>query len=141
MTVHYPLTIKPNLARVHFQGGEVRNEKQIDKYYPNCSLEIKTLSSSPQTIEPDKFQIYRIKHDEEGNGMSVFVPPIPFAQEDSYAPSHENWIIQFYLRSGKQPDVLRLNCQHWEDPSDARHLTNEEIRKTLGKYITFSRQQ
>ena len=43
----------------------------------------------------------------------------------------------FDLRSDTQPDVLRMTCMHWEDPTDARFLTLSEIRQALGDYISI----
>lgn len=53
------------------------------------------------------------------------------------SPTAENNITEIFLHSPKQPDVLRLSCMHWEDVSDANHLTIKQIRATLGKYITL----
>lgn len=133
--VNQTLAIKPNLARVYFQNGEIQSEQQIDRYYPNCSLEIKTLSSSTQSILPDRFTIYRITVDEEFSRSGIRLTSLHFFGGDG--PSPENWATHFYLRSEKQPDVYRLNCQHWEDPTDARHVTYDEIKKAVGKYISI----
>ena len=137
VSVNQTLVIKPNLARVYFQNGEIQPEQQIDKYYPNCSLEIKTLSSSAQSILPDQFAIYRITLDEEYSRLEIQFAGLYFFGSDG-GPSPENWVTHFYLSSEKQPDVYRLSCQHWEDPTDARHVTYSEIKKTLGKYISFN---
>jgi len=136
LTVNQELVITPNLARIYFQNGEIQTEQQIDKYYPNCSLEIKTLSNSSQSILPDQFTIYRITLDEEYSGLGMQFASLYL--KGNGAPSPENWITHFYLKSTKQPDVYRLSCQHWEDPADARHVTYDEIKKTLGKYISFN---
>ena len=130
------LVITPNLARIHFQYGKIQPENNLDKYYPNCSIEIKTLSNSTQTILPDQFNIYRIAHEEEYSGLGIHFARL--VSSDNGSPSPENWVTHFYLKSTKQPDVYRLSCQHWEDPADARHVTYDEIKKTLGKYISFN---
>lgn len=134
--VNVPLTIEPGLARVHFQNGNVLVESQLNKYYPNCSLEIKTLSNNKQQIVPDRFTIIKITTFSDSHAV-LHRQYASLAVADD-VNSDENWLTSFYLQSGKQPDVLRLNCQHWEDPANARHVTLDEIKKVLGELITFN---
>jgi len=42
------------------------------------------------------------------------------------------------LYSAKQPEVIRISCQHWSEPNDGEHLNIKEIRKTLGNIFTLS---
>ncbi|MEJ2141609.1 MAG: hypothetical protein P8Y24_04520 [Gammaproteobacteria bacterium] len=136
LTINNELTIPAYKARVHMQSGKVVLENEIDFYYPNCSVEVRTIKKVPQKILPDVFTIKMIKTDEELTGISGRTFARFGGQYDGSA-SHENMITHFYITSNKQPDIFRLSCQHWEDPTDSRHLTVSEVNATLGDYVTF----
>lgn len=136
LTINRELTIPAYKARVHMQSGKIVSEKNIDFYFPNCSVEVRTIKKIPQKIFPDVFTIKMIKTEEELTDISgrIFAR---FAERYDGSVSHENRITHFYITSSKQPDIFRLSCQHWEDPIDARHLTVSEVKTTLGDYVTF----
>jgi len=145
LVVNKPIAIRANKASAWLQDGEIRFFKNIDVYYPNCKFELNTVVSVKRIVKPGSFTIMHVYQEEQsmiqpqrrlaasfrlgvgvggilagGDGSS----PIPYA-------------TVFNLRSGRQPDVLRMTCMHWEDPTDARYLTLSEIRHTLGDYISI----
>lgn len=137
LTLNLPLIIPANKARVYLQAGTVVSDNDVDRYYPNCSLEIKTIKPSAQTIMLDTFEIIKVKNDEEMSGIKMIYASRGFAGAGDGPISHQNWVTHFYLQSSKQPDVFRLSCAHWEEPTEARHLTLAEINSALGKFITL----
>ncbi|MGD8483926.1 MAG: hypothetical protein PVF81_03600 [Thioalkalispiraceae bacterium] len=137
LTLNSELTIPANLARVYLQGAQVVPEKGVNRYYPNCSLEVRTLKNTPQKISADTFTIVRVKSDEEVASRKLHYASRFFSSDDGPI-SHENWVTHFYLHSARQPDVYRLSCAHWEDPPEARHLLMPEIITTVGSYFSFN---
>ena len=139
ITLHKALNIPAHKARVYLQGGKVVAANDIDRYYPNCSLEVKTLKPGTQEIMEDTFKIVKVTSDEEVSGLGLVYASRRYASDDQGPVSHENWVTHFYLSSAKQPDVYRLTCGHWEDPADThpRHLTLPEIMKAVGSFFTF----
>jgi hypothetical protein len=136
------LSILPHTAGVSLQYGKVMDGKLVDVYYPNCRLEVRTITETAQTIQPDTFVISKVVEDTE----VVQTKPITLAVTETGAnfyagvgmrnnggPSSEIYITEFWLSSKSQPDVLRMTCQHWEDPHDGNHVTIDQIRSTLGK--------
>ena len=56
--IERPLTIPAGFAHTKFQGG--RQVSGVDRYYPWCELEIKTVSEEPQGIEPARLVVDRV---------------------------------------------------------------------------------
>lgn len=138
LTLNKELVIPANLARVYLQGGQVIPANNVDRYSPNCSLEVRTIHTSAQIILPDKFKILGVKSDEEEASVArPIYAARGFLSNDDGPVSHENWVTHFYLQSANQPDVFRLSCAHWEDPPEARHLTVAEIKSAMGNYFSL----
>ena len=145
LVVNKSIPIRANKASAWLQDGAVRVHKDIDFYYPNCKFELNTVVSINRTVKPGSFSIIHVYQEEQfmlwptirlaasfrfGVGMGGVMAggdggssPIPYA-------------TVFNLRSDTQPDVLRMTCMHWEDPTDARFLTLAEIRQAIGGYIS-----
>lgn len=144
LILNKPLIIPANKARVYLQGGVTVHENSVDRYYANCSLEVRTIQTSPQQIKADTFSIQKVSRDEEASYSKLIYASSRrltgrLASDDDGPVSHENWVTHFYLRSTSQPDVFRLSCAHWEDPADfrPRHLSITEIKKAVGDYFSF----
>lgn len=144
LILNKPLVIPANKARVYIQGGNVVHENAVDRYYPNCSLEVRTIQTSPQEIKADSFRIQKVSWDEEASYPKLIYASSRhitrrLVSDDDGPVSHENWVTHFYLQSSKNPDVFRLSCAHWEDPADfrPRHLSISEIQKAVGDYLSF----
>ncbi len=136
LLLHKPLTIPAFKAGVYLQGGEVLPYKDIDAYYPHCKFEVKDVKDTPQSIEPDEFAVYKVV---EGEDYSAVAYPrlASLGVISAGGAGRVMYFTSFYLRSAKQPNVMLLICQHWEDPTDAEYLTVSQIRKTLGEFFTL----
>lgn len=143
LVLNKPLMIPANRARVYFQDGNIVHENLVDWYKANCSLEIRTLKTFPQEIKIDTFSIQKISWDEEASQSRLIYASSGYISRrflnDVGDVGYENYVTHFYLYSARQPDVFRLNCAHWEDPTDfrPRHLSVPEIQKAVGEYFSF----
>ena len=136
LILNQQLTIPAGQARIFIQNQQLYNNVNlIDQYHPYCEFEVKTLSQSLQQIQPDDFIIYRVV-DEETQAARE---PVLYAslKLSDIAPLLVAYNTTFYLKSAKQPDVLRLNCLHWDDLNANRYLSFTEISSTLGKVFSF----
>jgi len=142
LVLHQTVTIPTNRASVYLQGGRITPFSDVDQYYPHCKFELNTLKDVPQMVEPDTFEIYKVAHgvDYAGSGLTVVVAvglSVRGASNSGGGPSPEPYATVLFIRSAKQADVRVMTCQHWEDPTDARHLTISEVRKVLGSVFTL----
>ena len=135
------ITIPPNRLSVYLQYGKILPSRDIDAYRPNCKFELRDIFEYAQHITPDQFEIYKIQRDSE----LVLSQPITVAalgrMSDGDAPMAEIYSTTFYLRSPKQPQVLYLTCQHWDDPSTGSHLNMKQVRKALGDIMSLEIRQ
>lgn len=130
-----------------FQGGQQVMPKDVDLYHPNCKLMVERSSDTGQTVHPDTFIIRRIQLEEYVQGMPVKLaavgigigigPGFGMGIGDGSLGSVPYTTV-FYLYSEKQPQVKRLICSHWEEATDAEHLTASQIRKALGEYFDLA---
>ncbi|MFW2372949.1 MAG: hypothetical protein ACN4GM_07490 [Gammaproteobacteria bacterium] len=135
LELHQSLSIRPHRARTFIQYGQIIEEKSIDRYYPYCEFEISTLSDEPQTIKPDQFKIYKVNdNDHEVNRYFMYAN---ITLSDSGGPGILGFATEFYLRSDIQPQVRKLICLHWDEPSQGKYLKLPEIRKTLGNIFSI----
>jgi len=137
LTLKQTLEIPPHQVGVYMQDGKVLRSALIDKYYANCRLEVSDLRSTAQKVAPDTFSVYRIRYDEDYSARNM-----RFAAADGYVfadggASPQSYATLIYLRSAKQPNVVRMACQHWEDPEDAQHLSIRQMRKAMGDIFTL----
>lgn len=133
-TIRFP----PNSASVDIQNGQVRSGLfSIDKYNPNCTLELRSQSSDTRLIRPDRFTIYKINTNiEQVMSQPVMVAGFGFHMADG--STDDIYITRFYLQSEKQKDVELMTCQHWEDPTNfPDYLTRQQIQQTLGSLFTL----
>ena len=137
LVLHRDLSIPANQAAVFIQNGEVKNFKDIDKYYPYCKFEVRTIMQNNQTIKADTFIIHRSTTDE----TIVQKPQSVFRRvsmdDGGGGPSFIEMFRIMYLRSEQQPDVLRLSCGHRAISPNYDHLTVSEVRQALGKLMTL----
>jgi len=110
LILHRTLEIPAGTAHVTFGGGY---------YEGNCEFEVRTLG--PGVVQPDTFVVTRAWRSREWI-------------------SHPG-IMRFYrvikLHSERQPDVLQLVCQDWDDPLLGREISVPEMRMALGDTFSF----
>jgi len=136
LTLHRPVTIPANDTQVHIQNGQLINSfRELDAYYPNCNFEIRERAEVERTVQPDSFIISRVVRDTEN--VMLHTPVLIASASGNGAPGVD-YITIMDLYSPRQPSVMRMSCQHWEDPSDSYHLSIKQIRKTLGDLFTLT---
>jgi len=138
LVLNQDLTIPAHSTGVYIQGAEVVTASARDQYHPNCRLIVKDLKTTPQVVTAETFDITHIRFDEDY--VSSSMPH--YASAGRYmmlsdGPSPQNYATEIYLNSINQPNVTKLVCAHWEDPTLANHLTPDQIRQTLGNIISF----
>lgn len=134
LVLHRALTVPGGSAGVRLQGGEVRGGGEINEWHPNCRLELRTLSDAARTIDPDRFEIVRMRRE-----VNVAAAAGPTLQRVSNNGSATFFVFRtlFDLHSDRQPEVGWLDCQHWGDPALGRDLGIGEIRTALGAIMTL----
>ncbi len=130
------LTIAPENGRVTLQNGKIVTGSKLDHYYPHCWFVSWVISPTETVIVPDQFIVTAsMKYERH----VVRQTPLRFAGADySYrtvmdaGPVAIEYFTELMIHSDKQPNLRQFICSHWEDPSDAKHLTVAEINRTLG---------
>lgn len=140
LILNQDLTIPAHKTGVFIQGGVVISASARDQYHANCRLIVKDLKTTPQIVKAGQFDITHIQFDEDY--VSSTMPLYASTSTHRYimvsdGPSPQNYATEIYLSSMEQPNVTKLVCSHWEDPTLANHLTPSQIRTTLGDIITL----
>lgn len=117
LVLNKPLQIPEGRAHIMLQHGTAATA--AGEFEVNCRFEIRELG--PQVVEPDTFLIART-----GNGRSWFNEPHTMI-----------FFMDLDLRSERQPGVLPMRCQDWDDPLIGRPITVREVQEALGDYFTF----
>lgn len=136
------LTIPAEKARVYIQFGKAA--AGFSHFEQHCRLEIKQLQDKMTVIQPDKFRISKVSIGEEQVASNRATPSIQLAFTGSALASNDNQrpetmdYVHLYLRSAKQPNVLRLTCAGAlsnGDPFDAPNSyrpQRQQINRILG---------
>jgi len=137
LTLNKELRIPPGKTGIYIQAGQLMERTSLNEYLPNCRFEVNTLNNTEFTVvNEDEFEVYKVMYESE----LVSSNTVMYASLDktAYGVSAMADIrtTEFYIKSEKQPDVLRLRCGHWEDPTDAFHLTYDQVIQAMGDVIT-----
>lgn len=126
-----PITIPASFASIKIQFGNLSQGKQLDKYHANCNFELRKIVEHDVIVEPDTFTIYQVRYDETyvQNNYIRYASLADIGGDET--PMAIEYSTELYLKSDKQPDVFRMTCSHWEDPSFPQHLTLQQINSTL----------
>jgi hypothetical protein len=139
--LNQPLTIPSNAATVRLQYGGIVPRNGVQEHDPYCVVELNTVRDVPQTLQPGRFDVWRITRRIE----PVALAPSPFVQAalftDVPGPSFQYYKTEFRLRDTAQPDIRGMTCA-WDQMAPGnralmRHLTLNEIRGALGAWITL----
>lgn len=132
--LHQALTFPPERGSIQFQDG--RLQSGVDHYRPHCKFVIGARAAD-RTVQPDRFEVRRVQRFIEG--ALAALPTVKVSLFDNGGPSDTPYITTLYLHSPRQPEVVRLSCQSWQDPSqrDSGHLTVPEIQAALGSVFTL----
>lgn len=147
VTLHQRLSVPAHTAGIYIQGGRViagRELNPVNQYYVYCRLEVNDVRDTSQTIEPDTFTVHRVgsRRDDVALHYPMYASRGMLGigmggGADDAGPGMQNWSVDLYLHSERQPQVRRLACQHWVYNYEAEFPTVDEIRKTLGKVMTL----
>ena len=138
LTLNKPITIQANLARQFFQSGQPVLEKDLNIYYPHCSIVMNTLVKSNRTIQPTTFEIYKVLDDEELAQQYILYAANLLNLNDG--PTIVGYATYYFLRSADVPDIRSLECIQWNDPVDVEYLSINEVRSAIGDYFTLKLQ-
>ncbi|RDH84992.1 MAG: hypothetical protein DIZ80_05895 [endosymbiont of Galathealinum brachiosum] len=130
------IIISSGMGRTFFQSGKVTAEKDLNIYYPHCSITINTLKDNDQIIKPASFNIIKVIDDEEYvQGYILYASNNIKISSDG--PLITGLVSYYYLESKREPDVRTLECIQWDTPYENRHLSIEEVRKSLGNIFSL----
>lgn len=125
------IIIQANLGRTYFQYGKAVKKKELNLYYPHCSITINTLSERDTIIKPATFEIYKVVDDEQYTQRYIMYASIASFDGDG-GSDIVGAVSHYYLRSASEPDVRTLECLQWNSRKDVEYLSINEIRKVLG---------
>lgn len=148
VTLHQKVTVPAHTAGVYIQGGRVIPDKglnPVNHYYVYCRLEVNDVRDTPQPIAPDTFTVHRVgsRRDDVALRYPMYASRgmlgigMGGGGDDDAGPGMQNWSVDLYLHSDRQPQVRRLACQHWVYNYEAEFPSVDEIRKTLGNMMTL----
>jgi len=130
------IEIKPNLGRTFMQYGKIKNEKDIDIYYPHCSITVNSIQEQAQIISPTTFEIIKIVDDEEyAQNRLLFASTNLKLVSDG--PLITGLVSYYYLKSADEPDVRSLECTQWDSLYENNYLSISEVRQALGDVFTL----
>jgi len=138
LILHRAITIPANNTEVRIQNGKViQSSWDLDTYYANCHFELREIANVERTVQPDSFNVTRVHRDTE-NVMLNTPTVVASAGAGNGGPPLVDYMTIMDLYSARQPEVMRISCQHWNDPNDGEHLNINQIRKTLGDLLTLT---
>jgi len=131
------LTIPANRARVYLQFGKSIQPGEVDQYSAHCWFLSWEVLNKNQTINPDTFIVTHVQEFEDhvlrqGTMLLASSRKVHFWGVDGGSTAIE-YSTEFTIHSDEQQNIRKLVCNHWEDPSDARHLTLTDIRMALNE--------
>jgi len=135
LSLNKTITIPAYLARRYFQGGRPINKKDINIYYPHCSLLMNTLADYERTIKPATFEIYKVMDDEVFAQGHIYVVANILTGNDG--PTIVGYVSYYYLRSTENAEVRSLECEQWDDPHNVQYLSINQVKQSLGDYFTL----
>jgi hypothetical protein len=136
-----PLTIPPDAATVRLQYGRIVPRNSVQEQDPFCVVELDTVSPGPQTLQPGRFEVWRVTR--SINPVAATASPFIRAAHamDDDEPTFLYYITAFRLRDAAQPKLRGMTCA-WNQMAPGnralmRHLTLAEIRSALGDWMTL----
>jgi hypothetical protein len=125
----------PNATRLQFQGGELIQQGNLDKWTTYCRLFVYNSNQKADYVTavlPGNFEI---------TGVEVKY----ISSDDTFAsrfwrvrnlPAYYLYQVRMQLTSPDQPDIRSLNCfKKWTVPRANQYPTLAEIRQALGNLI------
>ncbi len=133
------LEIPSGQVAVFLQDGKIVTAAAVRVRQPNCKFEIRTIEDRVRKVMPDEFRIIRYFLDRNFvSSGKIMVASVGMVISSAASATAEVYTTEMFLHSDMQPDVLRLSCEHWEDPADGEYLTLDQIKQALGQVIQFN---
>ena len=134
--------IPSGLAAIYLQDGQIVTESVVRVRQPHCKFEVNTISEAVTKISADEFDIMRYSMDtdyvmQEVQRFAALSLSISVFGDSGGGPTAKVYVIEMFLKSARQPDVLRISCGHWEDPMDGNYLTLSQVKQALGSIMEF----
>jgi hypothetical protein len=140
--LHEGLTVPSGHARVFLQGGSVVAKNKLNRYYPHCNFEVRTVSDGTLRIEPDTFLVTEVVEDQEQvvtRPQPLRVARLSVGDDNDGGVTLITRFIRHRLSSERQPGVMRLTCHGGFDvPFYAQTPGIAEIRQALGEVVTLN---
>ncbi len=137
-----PLTIPADAATVRLQYGRIVPRNSVQEHDPFCVVELDTVRPEPQTLQPGRFEVWRVTRSIDPVSAAVPSPLLKVRHvEDDGDPTFLYYVTAFRLRDPAQPNLRGMRCA-WNQMAPGnralmRHLTLAEIRSALGGWITL----
>ena len=125
----------PNATRLQFQGGELIQQGNLDKWTTYCRLFVYNRDKKADYITavlPGNFEVTRVivKY------VSSNYPVASRYWRVRDIPAYYLYQVRMQLTSPDQPDIRSLNCfKKWATPRAKQYPTLAEIRQALGNLI------
>jgi hypothetical protein len=133
-----PMIVPPGQARIFLQRGESLSKQAINRYYPSCNFEIRTLSEQPQQINPETFLVTAVQRVTE---QVVHASPVLLASRGFAGMDRDGGLpmlvrgLHLKFSSDTQPDLMRLTCRGgFDDAWKAELPSIDQMREALGEY-------
>jgi hypothetical protein len=136
-----PLTIPADAATVRLQYGRIVPRNSVQEQDPFCIVELDTVHAEPQTLQPGRFEVWRVTRSVNPIAAAVKSPLLKVGHDDDGDPSFLYYITEFRLRDPSQPNLRSLRCA-WNQMAPGnrmlmRHLTLDEMRGALGSWMVL----
>ena len=123
--------VPSNTAFIFIQNGMTISEAALDQYNPYCKLEMKKPINNNRTLTPSRFVIINIYTQTEyvlSNPVKIAARGTPFGT----TTADEIYSTILIVKSDENPEVEKISCEYWRDPTSFEgHLTEEQIQETL----------
>ena len=134
-----PITIPAQSKRIFFQNNELMSIREVNEYHPYCELQVSIARSTPQTVSPDEFVVFKVyqilKFQLAQEALQVAAMRDPDGVEDFQLVAT---VMELY--SPRQPEVSRVVCAAWGLPQDMSFVTVAMIRGLLVEFFSLDLQ-
>lgn len=135
------IEIPPGSTRVFFQNGKI--SPAFNHYAANCNIEVNTLDTAIQYVEPGAYRIIRVQRSMEEIVRSQSIKLAAFGPMLAGVGGSGDGSAMIYLGyhlwlESDDPNVRRVSCRGaFADPHEAYPPSIDEIRQSLGNIMTL----